>query len=102
MRDQPKTGETWRHYKGGVYEIVVIGLDEPTLTPVVVYRCTKDGQVWVRTMTAFMGTVDENGYIDRFQPRQDALPTFCPVEYADCYLPECLAHGCMCDPAEQR
>lgn len=69
MRDQPKTGETWRHYKGGVYEIVAIGLDEPTLTPVVVYRCTKDGHVWVRTMTAFMETVDENGYIERFQYR---------------------------------
>ncbi len=25
------------------------------------------------------------------------FPVFCPAEYADCFLPECAEHGCMCD-----
>jgi hypothetical protein len=62
----PVAGELWEHYKGGLYQIVAIGRDEPTLESVVIYQSIKDGSVWVRSMTAFKGSVDENGYMPRF------------------------------------
>lgn len=70
QRALPEAGERWRHYKGGEYEVVAVGLIEADLVPCVIYR-HPPGHVWVRPMDNFMGTVDENGYIDRFQ----RLPT---------------------------
>lgn len=26
------------------------------------------------------------------------LITWCPAEYADCYLADCIKNGCKCDP----
>jgi hypothetical protein len=67
----PAKGELWKHYKGGLYMIVAIGRDEPTLEDVVVYASLKDDSVWVRSMTAFKGSVDENGYMPRFSRVDD-------------------------------
>lgn len=50
----------YRHYKGGVYEVVCEAILEADHTAVVVYR-GQDGQVWVRPREAFFGTVDVDG-----------------------------------------
>jgi len=53
-----RAGQTWRHVKtGNKYTIIATGLDEPTLTPVVIYT-GHDGVVWVRALQVFLGEKD--------------------------------------------
>ncbi len=52
----------YRHYKGGVYELVCEAVLEADHTPVVVYR-GQDGVVWVRPRDAFFETVAVDGKI---------------------------------------
>jgi hypothetical protein len=47
----------YRHYKGGIYELVCEARLEVDLAPVIVYR-GEDGKVWVRPRDAFFGLVD--------------------------------------------
>ena len=52
----------YKHFKGGEYELVAVGLDSETLEKVVVYRALYgDGQVWVRPYAMFFGTVEVDG-----------------------------------------
>jgi hypothetical protein len=58
----------FRHYKGGLYELVCEATLEADGTPVVVYRGA-DGAVWVRPKEAFFGQVDLCGEpVPRFSP----------------------------------
>jgi len=50
----------YRHYKGGLYELVCEAVLEADHTPVVVYR-GQDGIVWVRPRDAFFETVTVDG-----------------------------------------
>lgn len=50
----------YRHYKGGLYELVCEAVLEADHTPVVVYR-GQDGVVWVRPRDAFFETVTVDG-----------------------------------------
>lgn len=52
----------YRHYKGGIYELVCEAVLEADHTPVVVYR-GQDGVVWVRPRDAFFGEVAVDGKI---------------------------------------
>ncbi len=52
----------YRHYKGGLYGVVAWATDEPTMTPVVVYRSVADGRVWVRSREDFEATVHVEVY----------------------------------------
>jgi len=64
----------FRHYKGGVYEVVCEAILEADHTAVVVYR-GQDGQVWVRPRASFFGTVDVEGTrLPRFVPLDPAPP----------------------------
>lgn len=52
---QLRAGQRWRHYKtGGVYQVIATAILESTLEPAVVYA-GKDGVVWVRSMSIFLG-----------------------------------------------
>lgn len=53
----PQPGETYRHFKGGLYEIVARSLREDTLEPLVTYRSLEDGECWTRTLENFNGSV---------------------------------------------
>lgn len=46
----------YRHYKGGIYELVCEAVLEADHTPVMVYR-GQDGAVWVRPRAAFFEIV---------------------------------------------
>ncbi|MCA1247091.1 DUF1653 domain-containing protein [Massilia sp. MS-15] len=59
----------YRHYKGGLYELLVEAVLEADHTPVMVYR-GQDGKVWVRPRAAFFETVHADGVA---QPRFRAL-----------------------------
>jgi len=50
----------YRHYKGGVYELVCEARLEADHTPVMVYR-GEDGRIWVRPKAAFFETVELDG-----------------------------------------
>ena len=49
-----RAGQRWKHTKtGNIYVIVATGLDEATVTPVVIYA-GHDGVVWVRALGVFL------------------------------------------------
>jgi hypothetical protein len=60
----------YRHYKGGVYELVSEATLEADLTPVIVYR-GEDGRTWVRPSAAFFEQVEVDGMR---MPRFAAIP----------------------------
>jgi|APAra7269097559_1048567.scaffolds.fasta_scaffold12607_1 hypothetical protein len=60
----------FRHYKGGVYEVVCEATLEADHTAVVVYR-GQDGKTWVRPRDAFHGSVEVDG---------ERLPRFTPLD----------------------
>ncbi len=50
----------YRHYKGGLYELVCMATLESDLSPMVVYRAA-DGSVWTRPSAVFFELVDVGG-----------------------------------------
>lgn len=66
----------YRHYKGGIYELVCEAVLEADHTPVMVYRGL-DGAVWVRPRAAFFETIDVDGAA---VPRFSLLPSAFPDE----------------------
>jgi hypothetical protein len=60
----------YRHYKGGLYELVCEATLESDLSPMIVYRAA-NGSVWIRPRDVFFETVEVDG-----QP----MPRFAPVE----------------------
>lgn len=56
---------THRHRKGGLYQVLMRGTHEKDLQPVVIYRATAGGAVWVRYASEF-----DDG---RFTPIDTAL-----------------------------
>ncbi len=60
--------QRYRHYKGGIYELVCEAVMEADHTPVMVYRGA-DGAVWVRPRAAFFEAVSVDGApVPRFAP----------------------------------
>lgn len=58
----------YRHFKGGVYELVCEATLESDLTPMMVYR-SADGSVWVRPRDVFFELVEVDGeLVPRFTP----------------------------------
>lgn len=56
-----RAGQRWRHFKGGEYEIMAVGLMEDTLKPLVVYKNPIKDTVWARTADNFLETVEREG-----------------------------------------
>jgi hypothetical protein len=58
----------FRHYKGGVYELVCEARLEADGAPVIVYRGS-DGVVWVRPKDVFFEEIEVDGMrVPRFAP----------------------------------
>jgi hypothetical protein len=58
----------YRHYKGGLYELVCEATLESDLTPMIVYRAA-NGTVWVRPKSVFFELVEVDGkQVPRFAP----------------------------------
>ena len=52
----------YRHFKGGIYEVVCIAKHSETLEEMVVYRALYgDGQVWVRPASMWNDNVERDG-----------------------------------------
>jgi hypothetical protein len=58
----------YRHYKGGLYELVCTATLESDLSVMVVYRAA-DGSIWTRPKDVFFQLVDVDGeLVPRFAP----------------------------------
>lgn len=58
----------FRHYKGGIYELVGAATLESDLTPMTVYR-SADGALWVRPTAVFDEMIELDGKpVRRFSP----------------------------------
>lgn len=59
----------YRHYKGGVYEVLATARHSETLEAVVVYRpLYNDSGWWVRPYAMFTGTLEVDGVVrQRFE-----------------------------------
>ncbi len=59
----------YRHFKGGMYELIGIACHSETLEPMVVYKALYDeGGLWVRPAAMWTQQVERNGYCGpRFQ-----------------------------------
>lgn len=54
-------GDRFRHYRGGLYEVVVCAIHEDTLEPLIVYRSLEKGTIWVRTLANWQESVAVDG-----------------------------------------
>ncbi len=52
---------TYRHFKGGIYEVVDIALHSETLEEMIVYRNVESGKCWVRPASMWNETVEYEG-----------------------------------------
>ena len=58
----------YRHYKGGIYELVGEATLESDLSPMIVYRA-EDGSLWIRPKAVFFELIDVDGTLTpRFAP----------------------------------
>lgn len=63
----PVTPGRYRHYKGGLYDLVGIARHSETHEPLVVYRDAQDAaRLWVRPHAMFFEEIEADG---RRQPR---------------------------------
>ena len=53
----------YRHFKGGMYEVVDIALHSETLEEMVVYKNLDSGKCWVRPASMWNETVEFEGKI---------------------------------------
>ena len=58
----PKKGEIYRHFKGNLYEIVLIARDSETLEEKVVYKEVEGDLAYVRSLPMFVSLVDKEKY----------------------------------------
>lgn len=55
----PRTGEVWRHYKGGEYTVVCVARDEADANWLKAVYHGEDGRVWTRDLSEFIGFTED-------------------------------------------
>lgn len=58
----PKKGDIYRHFKGNLYEVVIIARDSETLEEKVVYKEVNGDAAYVRSLPMFVSPVDKEKY----------------------------------------
>ena len=58
----PKPGDKYRHFKGNLYEVIVIARDSETLEEKVVYKEVDGTAAYVRSLPMFVSPVDKEKY----------------------------------------
>lgn len=65
MRELPKEGELWTHFKGKTVEIICVAEDtEHAGERFVIYKHLASGREWARPLDMFMSEVDREKYPD--------------------------------------
>ena len=52
----------YRHFKGGIYEVLEIATHSETMEELVVYRNRESGKWWVRPASMWNETVERDGH----------------------------------------
>lgn len=52
----------YRHFKGGIYEVLCIAIHSETREEYVVYKNTKKEITWIRPLAMFIEVVKRDGY----------------------------------------
>jgi hypothetical protein len=61
--------QQYRHYKGGLYELVCVATLESDLSEMIIYRVLADGSIWARPREVFFQLVEVDGQmVPRFVP----------------------------------
>ncbi len=81
----PKKGDIYRHFKGNLYEIVIIARDSETLEEKVVYKSVNSEDAYVRNLAMFLSKVDKAKYPDvkqefRFELVSEEDSKICEIE----------------------
>ncbi len=64
----PCPWQLWRHYKGGLYHVLIVAVRESNGEPEVVYQGKDSGHVWIRPVSDWLEKVWVDGqYRDRFE-----------------------------------
>lgn len=83
-RHIPKRGEIYRHFKGNLYEIVIIARDSETLEEKVVYKSVESDAAFVRSLSMFMEPVNRDKYPNVEQTyRFELVETDIVMDYLD-------------------
>lgn len=53
----------YKHYKGGLYEVLFDAIHTETEERLVIYKSLKDGQIWARPYEMFFENVEYKGKI---------------------------------------
>lgn len=73
IRNTPKAGEVWQHFKGDRYLIETVARHTETNEQLVIYRCIKTddadkrNQIYARPLAMFMSLVDREKYPEVLQ-----------------------------------
>ncbi|HCY56733.1 MAG TPA: DUF1653 domain-containing protein [Oceanicaulis sp.] len=74
MTDTTVKPGIYRHYKGGCYTVLSVGVHTETAERFVVYRSDETGEVWLRPLNMFIETViSDTGPTRRFRKASDCL-----------------------------
>ncbi|HTD03387.1 DUF1653 domain-containing protein [Undibacterium sp.] len=66
-----KSAQRYRHYKGGIYELVCEATQESDLSPTIVYKA-QNGTYWTRPKSVFFEMIEVDGQmVQRFTPMAD-------------------------------
>jgi hypothetical protein len=71
LKQCPRKGTLFRHYKGGLYIIVGSALNENTREPMVLYTRSGDHLVWSRPLSNFVSLVQGDTARPRFEQLTD-------------------------------
>ena len=53
----------YRHFKGGLYEVIGIAKHSETLEELVIYRSLQDQSLWVRPLSMWNERIEKDGKI---------------------------------------